>query len=158
MTEVENQIIDTWQIHNRINIFMLENIPDTALKATLSSRGGRDIARQFAHIHNVRVMRLESFAKKNHLNLSMFEKDESPEKKELQQAFLQSGIAMEKYLLFCLKNEGTVSNFKRGVVPMLGYFISHEAHHRGSILLTMKQCGFKLPDTLKWGIWDWNKI
>jgi len=36
--------------------------------------------------------------------------------------------------------------------------ISHEAHHRGGILLTMKQCGIKIPDTLKWGIWEWNKI
>lgn len=158
MTEIENQIIDTWRIHNRINLFMIENIPDDALKATSSKRGGRDIARQFAHMHNVRFLRLKSFAKKSAAKLVEFEKNESPGKIELLNAFKQSGGVMEKYMLLCLDNGGSVPNFKRGVVPMLGYYISHEVHHRGSILLTMKQCGFKLPDTLKWGIWEWNKI
>jgi len=42
--------------------------------------------------------------------------------------------------------------------PLIGYTISHEAHHRGNILLTIKQRGFKLACELKWGIWEWNKI
>ena len=158
MSTIENQIIETWRVHNRINLYMLNNIPDEALKATLSTRGGRDIARQLAHVHNVRVMRLESFAKKNQILLQQFDKDESPSKEKLREALTQSGEAMEKFLEYCIENRGEVSNFKRGVVVMLGYNISHEAHHRGSILLTMKQCGFKLTDSLKWGIWDWNKI
>lgn len=157
MTEIENQIIETWRIHNRIMLFMIEHLPDEALKATLSKRGGRDIARQLAHIHMVRVWRLEAFSKKIKETLIAFEKGESPPKEKLQQALAQSGEVMEKYLRYGLENGGAVSNFKRGVVPMLGYFISHEAHHRGNILLTMKQGGFKLPDELKWHIWEWNK-
>jgi len=158
MTEINNQIIETWCIHNRINLLMIENIPDDALKTTLSKRGGRDIARQFAHMHMVRVWRLEIFAKKLKSEIINFEKKESPGKKKLLDAFGQSGEVMEKYIRYCIDNNGSVTNFKRGVVPMLGYFISHETHHRGNILLTMKQSGFKLPDTLKWGIWEWNKI
>ena len=57
-----------------------------------------------------------------------------------------------------IANGGTVKGFKRGVVPFLGYFIHHEAHHRGNILLTLKLCGFKLPTELQYGIWEWNKI
>ncbi|RME01243.1 MAG: DinB family protein [Calditrichaeota bacterium] len=157
MTDLETQILETWRIHNRIMLFMLEHIPEEALTSTLSKRGGRDIARQLAHIHAVRAWRLESFSKKMNTPLVQFEKGESPSKEKLQQALAQSGEMMEKYLQHCLEQGGTVSNFKRGVVPMLGYYISHEAHHRGSILLTMKQSGFKLPDALKWQIWEWNK-
>ena len=40
---------------------------------------------------------------------------------------------------------------------MLGYFISHESHHRGSIMLTLKQSGERIPDTVKWGLWEWGK-
>jgi uncharacterized damage-inducible protein DinB len=158
MTEINHQIIQTWHIHNRINLFMIENIPDEALKATLSTRGGRDIARQFAHMHMVRVRRLESFSKVIDRRLVKFESKESPGKGVLLGAFEQSGEVMGEYMQFCIENQGAVSNFKRGVVPMLGYYISHEAHHRGNILLTMKQSGYKLPDALKWGIWEWNKI
>jgi len=57
-----------------------------------------------------------------------------------------------------IKKNGEIKGFKRGVVTLLGYFISHEGHHRGNILLTLKNCGYKIPDALKYGIWDWNKI
>lgn len=155
---IETQIIETWRINNRVNLFMIENIPEDALAATLSKRGGRDIARQFAHMHMVRVKRLTAFAKKSATELIQFDKNESPSKKSLLLAFEQSGTAMEGYMTHCVDQGGVVSNFKRGLVPMLGYYISHEAHHRGNILLTMKQNGIKVPDTLRWGIWEWNKI
>jgi uncharacterized damage-inducible protein DinB len=158
MSTLESQIIETWKIHNRICLFLIENLPEEALSATLSKRGGRDIARQLAHVYNVRASRLESFSKKVKIPLPQFPSETSPPKKELLKAFEQSGIVMERYIEYCLGNDGQVSNFKRGVVPMIGYYISHEAHHRGGILLTMKQSGIKIPDSLKWGIWDWNKI
>ncbi len=108
---------------------MVENIADKALEATLSTHGGRDIARQLAHIHMVRVWRLEPFSKRIKTPLIKFEKGESPNKKKLLEALTQSGAVMEKYIQYCLENGGAVSNFQRGVVPMVGYFISHEAHH-----------------------------
>jgi hypothetical protein len=43
-------------------------------------------------------------------------------------------------------------------VVMIGYYISHEAHHRGHALLTAKTQGIPLPDSLKWGVWEWNKL
>lgn len=158
MTDLETQILDTWRIHNRVMLLCLENISDEALKATLSTHGGRDVAGQLAHVHNVRVWRLTAFAKKIGVKLREFDKGECPEKKELLDAFTTSGEVMEKFIQHCLENGGAVSNFKRGVAPMVGYYISHEAHHRGHILLTMKQSGHKLPDALMWNIWEWNKI
>ncbi len=158
MSAIELQIIETWRIHNRIMRLVIQNITEEALQASLSTRGGRDIARQLAHLHMVRVWRLEPFAKKLKIRLIAFEKGESPSRERLLEAFVQSGEVMEKYMQQAINNQGTVSNFRRGVVPMLGYYIAHEAHHRGNILLTMKQNGFKLPDSLKWNIWEWNKI
>ncbi|MFQ5446803.1 MAG: DinB family protein [Saprospiraceae bacterium] len=157
MTVIEQQILETWRLHNRITLFMLENIPAEAMTATLSKRGGRDIARQLAHMYNVRVYRLKPFSKKSGAPLAEFGKSESPSKEKLAEALQLSGTVMEQYLAHCIENGGVVSNFKQGVVPMLGYYITHEAHHRGSILLTMKQCGFRLPGELKWGIWEWKK-
>ncbi|HMG16408.1 MAG TPA: DinB family protein, partial [Saprospiraceae bacterium] len=51
-----------------------------------------------------------------------------------------------------------IKGSKRGIIPYLSNFIAHESHHRGNILLTLKISGFKLPDTLKYTIWDWNNL
>jgi uncharacterized damage-inducible protein DinB len=158
MSDLEEQILETWRIHQRTMMFLIRNIPEEALSATLSTRGGRDVARQLAHVHNIRVQRLASFAKKIGSPLQEFDKDESPHQKALLDAFEQSGGVMERYIEQSLQGGATASNFKKGIVPMLGYHISHEAHHRGHLLLTMKQCGFRLSDALRWGLWDWNKL
>jgi hypothetical protein len=158
MTETEKQILETWRINNSVNLYMIKNISDEAIKSTLSTHGGRDIAGQFAHIHMTRVWRLEAFSKKLKVNFITFDKKESPDKKKLVSALKQSYEVMKKYLEYAINNQGSVSNFKKGVVGMLGYYISHESHHRGIILQTMKQKGFKLTENLKWGIWEWNKL
>jgi len=56
-----------------------------------------------------------------------------------------------------VKGFSTGPGGKKGVIPMLGYFVSYESHHRGNILLSLKQSGEKIPDALKWGLWEWGK-
>ena len=77
-----DQLVESWQINHRVTLRLLNALSDDALRASLSTRGGRDVARQLAH----------------------------------------------------------------------------ESHHRGSILLTLKQTGHKLTDELRWGLWDWAHI
>lgn len=48
--------------------------------------------------------------------------------------------------------------FKKGLVTSIAYFIAHESHHRGSILLTLKQCGHPVDQESRYAIWDWDRM
>jgi uncharacterized damage-inducible protein DinB len=79
------------------------------------------------------------------------------DKKTLLKALEDSSKGIEELLGGSWDDGGKVKSFKKGVIPFLGYFISHESHHRGNILLTLKQSGEKIADTVKWGLWEWGK-
>jgi uncharacterized damage-inducible protein DinB len=153
------QLVDTWQINHRVTLKLLDALSEEALQATLSKRGGRDVARQLAHLHEVRTGYAEITSKTNRdAKLPHFDKGESPNRKQLRAAFAASAKAVETSIREGWDNGGKLTGFKRGVIPWVGYLIAHESHHRGSILLTLKQTGHKLSEELKWGLWDWNKV
>ena len=59
---MQEQIIETWYINNRVNLKLIDVIRDEGFECTLSKRGGRNVALQFAHVHNLRLWRMERYA------------------------------------------------------------------------------------------------
>lgn len=153
---VVDAIVAAWRTNHRINEKLIRKISDEGMKCTLSSRGGRSVRRQFAHLHNVRIWHLEARAKALAKGARQFATKEEPAKKELLSALEDSTGRIED--LFRRASRGEARVFKRGLVQSLAYFVAHESHHRGNILLTLKQCGHPVDQTTRYAIWDWDRI
>ena len=155
---LKDQLVEAWRANNRINLFLIERITDEGMACTLSTRGGRDVCRQLAHMHNVRRYQLENRAKDLAEGLARFETADRPDKQTLRAAFEQSGQAVETFLLDVLEGMPRRRGFKHGIFSTLAYFVAHESHHRGSILLTLKQSGHALDKQAAYGIWGmWDR-
>ena len=158
MDEALEQLLETPRTNNRISLFLIDHISDEGMKCTLSKRSGRNVVRQFCHLHNVRVWHLENRAKDLAKGLHKFDTHEEPDKKTLKQHFMASGKRIETFLTECLAGKPKRRSFKKGVIANLGYFVAHDSHHRGSILLTLKECGHNLDQNTRYAIWNWDKI
>lgn len=150
----EKEIIDTWNINNRINLYMLEAIPTEALSDVSASKG-RNVAQQFAHLHNVRLMWLKASGPEFMEGLEKVEKEVAADKKLLTRSLKESGKAMEELFKKAVA-EGKVKGFKPHVTAFLGYILAHESHHRGQIALCLKQSGHTLDKKIAYGIWEWG--
>jgi len=158
MTAIEQQILDTWFINHRTNLKLLDNLTEEALTLTTSKRGGGSVGHQLAHIYNIRFWKLEKFNRELVKELTTIKAEDTKTIAMLKDCHTISADLIAEVLKKGIEDNGNVKGNKRGVVPLLGYLIHHEAHHRGSILLTLKLCGFKLTDELRYGIWEWNKL
>lgn len=152
--DLHAQLLEAWRANNRVNLFLIDQISDAGMKCTLSKRGGRNVVRQFAHLHNVRVWHLETRARDLSKGLHKFETADEPDKKFLEECFVASGGRIETFLRDCADGVGKRRPFRRGVITTLGYLISHESHHRGNMLLTLKECGHKLDQKSSYAIWN----
>ena len=154
---MKEQLLETWRTHHRMNLLVIENISDKGMQLSAGTKAGRNIFQQWIHIHNVRLQWLEVTAPDLAKSLTKLDKDMPFFQAELLKHLEGSSQALLTLFDRAWDSEGKVKGFKKGVIPLLGYFISHESHHRGNILLTLKQGGEKLADAVKWGIWEWGK-
>lgn len=151
----KQQLIETWQINNRINLYLLDAIPAEHLEDKMTSKG-RSAGEQLAHLHNVRLMWLKAAMPELLEGQVKIEKEQSGDKALITEALAASGPAIEKLLDNAVENGGRVKGFKPHVTGFLGYIIAHDAHHRSQVIIALKQNGHQLDKKVLYGIWEWG--
>lgn len=150
------QFIDAWLTSNRANLLLLESIPQEAFEASSRSRS-RTVAEQFAHLHNARLMWIETAKPALMGSMKKYAKGGAPDREDLRTALEESADAIAELLRDGFE-KGKVRGFKPDAAGFFTYLIAHEGHHRGQILLTLKLAGHKIPQEVQYGIWEWGKL
>jgi uncharacterized damage-inducible protein DinB len=124
-------LVEAFLTNEHINQVLLDLLDPKIWRAQPPCSKRRNIATTFAHMHNVRCMRL-----------AMSAKDTSPPSRldraevtasEARAALTHSARAMAQLIARSLKNGGHVQNYRPDVVALVCAAITHEAHHRGQI-------------------------
>jgi uncharacterized damage-inducible protein DinB len=149
-----NDLIDTWNINNRVNLYLLDAIKEEHLADLPAGSKGRNVGKQFAHLHNVRLMWLKAAAPDIHATQTKIE-DAAISKKILKDQLKKSGEAIAALLEKAFA-ENKVKGFKPHLSAFVGYMLAHEGHHRGQIMLSLKQSGHAVDQKTQYGLWEWG--
>jgi uncharacterized damage-inducible protein DinB len=147
-------LLNAFAINDRINHYVIDNLPDAAWRAEPLDGRGRTVAAIVAHMHNVRVMWLKAAAKGSKIpeQLDRTKITQAQAKKGLE----QSHDALAGVLRSAIHGDGRIKSFKPDAASFFGYLISHDAHHRGQIAMLARQTGHPLPQKAMFGMWEWG--
>jgi uncharacterized damage-inducible protein DinB len=151
---VSDALLNAFAINDRINQYLLDNLPPEAWRAEPPEGKGREVAAIVAHIHNVRVMWLKAAAKGSEIPDQLDRHTATPP--QAKKALAQSHDALSDVLKDALESDGRVKGFKPDVAAFFGYLIAHDAHHRGQIAMLARQVGHALPQKAMFGMWEWG--
>lgn len=148
-----NANIETWQISHQMNKLLIKAINETSLSDVSISKG-RSVGEHLAHVHNVRLMWLKVAAPDLLESQKKIEKENITKRLILNES--EKSMAAISELLKRGFESGRIKGFKPHPEAFLGYLVSHESHHRGQIILILKENGHIPDKKTLFGLWEWG--
>jgi uncharacterized damage-inducible protein DinB len=148
-------LVEAFLTNERINQVLLDSLSPEVWRAQPPCSKRRNIATTFAHMHNVRCMRLKMSARDKEAPAKLDRAEVAPA--EAKEALEHSARAMVRLIEQSLANGGRVPNCRPDVVALVCLTITHDAHHRGQICHWASQLGAPLTPEQQLRLWEWDK-
>jgi uncharacterized damage-inducible protein DinB len=117
------------------------------------------------HIHNARCMWIRTLGKEHGIAVPGSVNRHRVGRRELRTALATSSRGIASLLRLGLDRGGKLPaskayvfrNLPLDVGHVLTYFVAHEGHHRGQLVLLARQLGHRLPLEVTTGLWQWTR-
>ena len=158
-------LLTAWRTNSRVTSYFVEQLTTELWDAPLPGMPRRTIRTIAAHLHNSRSRWLRTLGEEHGIVVPALVNPRTVTRRELLAALKKSSAGMESLLELGIAAGGSVPATKRyvwrnlplDVAHVLTYFVAHEGHHRGQIVMLARQLGHRLPNEISGGLWQWNR-
>jgi uncharacterized damage-inducible protein DinB len=160
-----DMLLSAWRTNNRVTVFLIENLPKELWGATVPGAPRRTVRMIAGHIHNARCMWIKTLGRPHGVPTPRSVNRHKVGPKELITALGRSSSGIISLLQLGFEQGGTIPisssytwrNLPLDVAHVLTYFVAHEGHHRGQLVMIARQLGYRLPAEITGGLWQWTK-
>lgn len=161
--ELRASVLGAWRTNNRVTAELIENLPP-ALWHVRIPETPRTIRTVAAHLHNSRCSWVKTLGREHGIPTPVRVDFRRVSQRQVVAALKRSSAGMEALLELGLDSGGNVPpskgyvwrNLALDVGHVLTYFVAHEGHHRGQIVMVARQTGHRLPRAITDGLWQWK--
>jgi len=162
--DLRASVLGAWRTNNRVTTELIQRLPPALWELSIPDVPRRTIRTIAAHLHNSRCSWLKTLGREHGIPTPARVDHRRVTPRQLVTALKRSSAGMEALLELGLASEGEVPmskgyvwrNLSLDVGHVLTYFVAHEAHHRGQIVMVARQTGHRLPNTTTGGLWWWK--
>lgn len=165
LTDIGEALVTAWRTNSRVTAYLVEQLPAALWDAQVPGAPRRTVRMIAGHLHNARCSWLRTLGREHGIAIPACVDRRTVTRRELLSALARSSRGMEALLALGLDAGGVVPpskayvwrNLPLDVPHVLTYFVAHEGHHRGQIVMLARQLGHRLPSEVSNGLWLWNK-
>jgi uncharacterized damage-inducible protein DinB len=162
--ELSGSLIEAWRTNQRATSYLVERLPETVWGADVPGVSRRPVRMIAAHLHNCRSRWIRTLGQEHGIKAPGLVDLRRVSRRELLSALRKSGKGIEDLLALGVSAGGSVPpsrayvwrNLPLDVGHVLTYFVAHEAHHRGQLVMIARQLGYRLPPEVVNGLWQWS--
>jgi len=148
-------LVEAYLTNERINQVLIDFLDPKIWRAQPPCSKRRNIATTFAHMHNVRCMRLAMSLQDEKPPAKLDRAEVTPD--EARESLAKSAVTMVRLIEHSIEAGGHVPDLRPDVVALVCGAITHDAHHRGQICHWAKQLGSPLTPEQSLQMWEWDK-
>lgn len=163
--DLTETIVAAWRTNNQVTVFLVSHLPTAVWDAPIPGAPRKTVRMLAGHLHNSRCMWLKTLGRPHGIPVPSSVDRRRVSRRELVAALNRSSRGIEALLRLGCRSGGTVPatrayawrNLPLDVGHVLAYFVAHEGHHRGQVVLVARQVGARLPIAVTGGLWQWTK-
>jgi uncharacterized damage-inducible protein DinB len=156
--------LDAWQTSCRVTARFIEQLPASVWSAAIPGIPTRTVRTICAHLHNSRCSWVKTLGAEHGVPGIARVDHRKVTRQQLLKALKQSERGIGDLLRLGFRHGGRLPPSKRyvwrnlalDVAHVLTYFVAHEGHHRGQIVLVARQLEQRLSSEVTAGLWDWR--
>jgi uncharacterized damage-inducible protein DinB len=157
-------ILAAWRTNNRVTTQLIQRLPPGLWDMSVPGVPRRTIRAIAAHLHNARCSWVKTLGREHGITAPLRVDHHRVAARQLVAALKRSSDGIEALLELGFASQGRVPpsrgyvwrNLSLDVGHVLTYFVAHEAHHRGQIIMVARQTGKRLPRAAGDGLWQWK--
>jgi len=155
-------LIAAWRTSNRVTTYLVERLPAALWPMNVPGVPRRTVGMIAAHLHNSRCSWIKALGADHGIVAPRLVSLRRVRRDELLSALSRSSDGIIDLIQLGLARGGAMpraawQNFPTDMEHFLSYFVAHEAHHRGQLVMVARQLGHRLPGQVTYGLWHWTR-
>ena len=157
-------VLAAWRTNNRVTTDLVRSLPRQLWDIAVPGGQRRTIRAIAAHLHNAQCIWVKTLGREHGIATPARVDHRHVTRVQLVAALKRSSAGIEALLQLGLASGNRVPpskgyvwrNLSLDVSHVLTYFVAHEAHHRGQIVMAARLTGHRLPAAATVALWQWK--